>query len=124
MRLHHYSIHTERTYCDWIRKFILFHNMKGRKELLATPEKKIEEYLTYLAERKNVAKATQNQAMNALVFLYKKILVIPLKKTGDILLFCCSPHSSHVSFSYVSTIVWQMCGPGDLIYVPEGFRRG
>jgi integron integrase len=78
MRLHHYSIHTERTYCDWIRKFILFHNMKGRKELLATPEKKIEEYLTYLAERKNVAKATQNQAMNALVFLYKKILVIPL----------------------------------------------
>ena len=87
MRLHHYSIHTERTYCDWIRKFILFHNMKGRKELLATPEKKIEEYLTYLAERKNVAKATQNQAMNALVFLYKKILVIPLKKTGDILLF-------------------------------------
>ncbi|HIP39387.1 MAG TPA: hypothetical protein EYG88_08430, partial [Desulfocapsa sulfexigens] len=34
MRLHHYSIHTERTYCDWIRKFILFHNMKGRKELL------------------------------------------------------------------------------------------
>jgi site-specific recombinase XerD len=68
MHLHHYSIHTERTYCDWIRKFILFHNMKRRKELLTTPEKKIEEYLTYLAERKNVAKATQDQAMYALVF--------------------------------------------------------
>ena len=33
MRLRHYSIHTERTYCDWIRKFIHFHNMKSRKDL-------------------------------------------------------------------------------------------
>ena len=77
MRLHHYSIHTERTYCDWIRRFILFHNMKSRKDL-DSGEKKIEAFLTYLAVHKNVAKSTQNQAMNALVFLYKRVLKTPL----------------------------------------------
>jgi len=34
MRLHHYSIHTERTYCDWIKRFIQFHQMKSREDLL------------------------------------------------------------------------------------------
>ncbi len=77
MRLHHYSIHTERTYCDWIKKYVHFHHMKSREDL-EEGEKKIEAFLTYLAVRKNVAPATQNQAMNALVFLYKKILKLPL----------------------------------------------
>ena len=77
MRLHHYSIHTERTYCDWIKKYVHFHHMKSREDL-EDGEKKIEAFLTYLAVQKNVAPATQNQAMNALVFLYKKILKQPL----------------------------------------------
>lgn len=73
MRLHHYSIHTERTYCEWIKKYIRFHQMKSRDDL-KDGERKIEAYLTYLAVYENVAKATQNQAMNALVFLYRKVL--------------------------------------------------
>lgn len=73
MRLKHYSIHTERTYCDWIRKYIKFHNMKCRGDL-QYGEKKIETFLTHLAVQKNVAPSTQNQAMNALVFLYRKVL--------------------------------------------------
>lgn len=77
MRLHHYSIHTERTYCDWIKKYVHFHKMKSREDL-AEGEKKIETFLTYLAVQKNVASSTQNQAMNALVFLYKKILKLQL----------------------------------------------
>ena len=74
MRTKHYSIHTERSYCDWIRRFILFHRMKERGELFTESEKKIERFLSHLAIEKNVAPSTQNQAMNALVFLYKKVL--------------------------------------------------
>ena len=73
MRLHHYSIHTERSYCDWIRRFVLYHQMQSREDL-ANGEQKIEAFLTHLAVDEKVAGATQNQAMNALVFLYKKVL--------------------------------------------------
>lgn len=77
LRVKHYSIHTERSYCDWIKKFVLFHKMTSRLDL-ADGEQKIEQFLTDLAVRKNIAPATQNQAMNALVFLYKKVLKVPL----------------------------------------------
>ncbi|MDO8746546.1 MAG: phage integrase N-terminal SAM-like domain-containing protein [Thermodesulfovibrionales bacterium] len=77
MRLHHYSIHTERTYCDWIKRFVQFHDMKSRNDLSAG-EKKIELFLIHLAVQGNVSPTTQNQAMNALVFLYKKVLNLPL----------------------------------------------
>lgn len=73
MRLRHYSIHTERSYCAWIRKFVHFHNMKSRDDL-ADGEKKIESFLTHLAVHGDVTASTQNQAMNALVFLYRKVL--------------------------------------------------
>ena len=74
MRVKHYSIHTERTYCDWIRRFILFHKMQDRAELFIDSEHKIETYLSHLAIEGNVARATQNQAMNALIFLYRRVL--------------------------------------------------
>lgn len=77
MRLLHYSIHTERTYCDWIKRYALFHRMKSRDDL-ADGERKIELFLTDLAVNQNVSKSTQNQAMNALVFLYKKVIKMPL----------------------------------------------
>jgi integron integrase len=73
LRLHHYSIHTERSYVDWIVRFIRFHRMRSREDLLPG-ESKIESFLTHLAVEGNVATATQNQAMNALVFLYKRVL--------------------------------------------------
>ena len=79
MRLHRYSIHSERTYMDWIRRFVLFHKMKSRDDLQGG-EAKIEAFLTDLAINRNVAPATQNQAMNALVFLYKKVLEQPLNE--------------------------------------------
>jgi integron integrase len=73
LRLHHYSIHTERAYVDWIVRFIRFHGMQSREDLFPA-EPKIEAFLTDLAMNGNVAPATQNQAMNALVFLYKRVL--------------------------------------------------
>jgi integron integrase len=73
LRLHHYSIHTERTYVKWIVNFVRFHSMRSRQDLFPA-EPKIEAFLTDLAVRGDVAPATQNQAMNALVFLYKRVL--------------------------------------------------
>jgi len=69
MRLHHYSLRTERTYVDWIKRHVHFHQMQ-RREDLDGGEAKIEAFLTDLAVNGRVAPATQNQAMNALVFLY------------------------------------------------------
>lgn len=83
MRLKHYSIHTERTYCDWIKQFVKFHRMSEKQQLFIDSETKIEAFLTYLATDRNVAAATQNQAMNALVFLYKQVLEKPLEKRID-----------------------------------------
>ena len=82
LRLHHYSIHTERSYIDWIKRYIHFHHMRCREDL-ADGEKKIEAFLTDLAVRGKVAASTQNQAMNALVFLYKKVLARPLDEVID-----------------------------------------
>ena len=77
MRLHHYSIHTERTYLDWTKRYVQFHHMQTRDDL-ADGERKIEEFLTHLAVSGKVSASTQNQAMNALVFLYKRVLENPL----------------------------------------------
>lgn len=81
MRVNHYSIHTERIYIDWIKQYVKFHKMNDRMELLVNPETKVEEFLTYLAIQRKVAVSTQNQAMNALVFLFKRVLEMPLEKT-------------------------------------------
>ena len=57
MRLLHYSIHTERSYCDWIRRFVKFHRMKSRDDL-AGGEAKIEAFLTHLAVDQSIAPST------------------------------------------------------------------
>ena len=73
LRLHRCSIHTERSYLEWIVRYVGFHHMRSRDDLFP-PEPKIEAFLTDLAVNRTVAAATQNQAMNALVFLYKRVL--------------------------------------------------
>jgi integron integrase len=78
MRLKQYSIHTQRTYCEWIRRYVNYHQMQGREDLQGG-EKKIEGFLTHLAVNSNLSPATQNQAMNALVFLCKRVLKEPLE---------------------------------------------
>jgi site-specific recombinase XerD len=71
IRRKHYSIRTEQAYCDWIKRFILFHHKRHPAEM-AEPE--ITEFLTHLAVKANVAAATQNQALSALLFLYREVL--------------------------------------------------
>lgn len=77
MRLLHYSIHTERSYSDWIRRYVSYHKMVDRADLMKDAEAKIEGFLTHLAIDGNVSSSTQNQAMNALIFLYKRVLKQP-----------------------------------------------
>ncbi len=78
IRVRHYSIRTEQSYVDWIRRFILFHGKRHPNEL---GEADVGRFLTWLAVERNVAPSTQNQALNALVFLYRHVIDRPL---GDI----------------------------------------
>ena len=71
IRLKHYSIRTEQAYVDWIKRYILFHNKRHPKEM---GSREIEAFLTYLAVEQNVAASTQNQALSALLFLYRHVL--------------------------------------------------
>ncbi|WP_318152584.1 integron integrase [Halomonas sp. M4R1S46] len=80
MRVKRYSPRTEKTYCYWIRFFIRFHGVRYPASMGA-PE--IKAFLEYLAVERHVAAATQNQALNALVFLYRHILEQPLGDIGE-----------------------------------------
>ena len=70
-RAQHLSLSTERSYVSWIKRFILFHGKRHPKEMA---EAEVNEFLTHLAVEKNVAASTQNQALCALVFLYRQVL--------------------------------------------------
>lgn len=75
LRLHRYALSTERTYCHWIKRFIYFHNKRHPADMGA-PE--VEAFLTHLAATENVAASTQNQAMHAVLYLYKNVLGVEL----------------------------------------------
>src|SRR5215211_1801685 len=67
----HYSIRTEQAYIDWIKRFIIYHGKRHPGEMA---EEEVAEFLTHLARDLNVAASTQNQALSALLFLYKEVL--------------------------------------------------
>ena len=71
IRLKHYAYSTEKTYVYWAKRYVLFHNKRHPLEM---GEKEISEFLTHLAVEENVAASTQNQALSALLFLYREVL--------------------------------------------------
>jgi integron integrase len=71
IRRKHYSIRTEQAYVDWIKRFIIYHNKRHPTDMA---EEEIAQFLTHLARDLNVASSTQNQAVSALLFLYKEVL--------------------------------------------------
>ena len=77
IRLRHYSIRTEEAYVDWTRRFILFHDKRHPKDM---GEEEVGYFLTHLAVEGKVSPSTQNQALNALVFLYRVVLERPLEE--------------------------------------------
>ena len=75
LRFYHYAYNTEKSYVEWILRFIHFSGKKHPKDM-GKPE--IEKFLSHLAINRNVAASTQNQALNAIMFLYKKVLDMPM----------------------------------------------
>jgi integron integrase len=75
MRVKHYSLRTEKTYVDWIKRYIWHHGKRHPKDMGAA---EVEEFLTHLAVARNVSASTQNQAKSALLYLYKEVLGVEL----------------------------------------------
>ncbi len=79
IRFLHYSEETSKIYVFWIKQFILFHNKRHPAEM---GKLEIEAFLTHLAVNRRVSASTQNQAFNAILFLYQKVLGISLENQG------------------------------------------
>ena len=94
MRFHHYSGRTEETYWQWIVRFLQFHrggenedsprsSQQGWRHPREMGAAEVHEYLSHLATARNVSASTQNQALNAMVFLYGEVLHQPLGEIGE-----------------------------------------
>ena len=81
LRTRHYSIRTEATYIDWVRRFILFHEKRHPQDMGAA---EVEAFLTHLAVDRHVAASTQNQAKSAILYLYKQVLGVELPWLDDV----------------------------------------
>jgi len=77
LRKKHYAYQTEKNYLQWIKRFILFHN---KQHPCSLPKSAISDYLTFIAVKCNVSSSTQNQALNALVFLYREVIQLDIKE--------------------------------------------
>ncbi len=77
LRYHHYAYRTEQTYCDWILRFNRFHGSKTHPKDMGKTE--IDGFLSHLATHGKVVAATQRQALDAIVFLYRQVLHQPIE---------------------------------------------
>ncbi|TAK63724.1 integron integrase [Methylobacter sp.] len=75
VRFKHYSLSTEKTYIAWIKQFVLYHRKRHPSEMGAI---EVEAFLTYLATQRYVSSSTQNQALSAILFLYREVLAVDL----------------------------------------------
>jgi integron integrase len=82
LRSRHYSKRTEDSYVVWITRYILFHKLRHPEEMA---EAEVNQFLTHLAVKMEVAAATQNQALCALLFLYRHVLTRELGELGDVI---------------------------------------
>jgi integron integrase len=82
LRSRHYSRRTEQTYCQWIKRFIYFHNVRHPAEM---GEPEINAFLTHLAVKQKVSASTQNQALSALLFLYRHVIGREVGDLGDVI---------------------------------------
>jgi integron integrase len=81
IRAQHYSLRTEQAYVAWIKRFIFFHGVRHPAEM---GEQEIRQFLSDLAVNEKVSASTQNQALNALLFLYQHVLNQPIGWVGDV----------------------------------------
>jgi integron integrase len=81
-RSRHYSRRTEQTYCHWVKRYIHFHNVRHPAEMA---ESEINVFLTHLAVKGKVSASTQNQALSALLFLYRHVLGREIGDLGEVI---------------------------------------
>jgi integron integrase len=81
MRTRHLALRTEQVYLQWLRRYVAFHHRRHPRQLGA-PE--VEQFLTHLAVHRKVSAATQNQALQAILFLYRHVLEIQLPWLGNV----------------------------------------
>ncbi len=81
IRVRHYSRRTEKTYLFWVRRFVLFH---GKRHPADMGGREVGEFLSHLAVNEDVSASTQNQALNAIVFMYRHVLERPLGEIGGV----------------------------------------
>jgi len=82
LRSRHYSRRTEQTYCHWVKRYVHFHNLRHPAEM---GESEINEFLTHLAVKEKVSASTQNQALSALLFLYRHVLGREVGDLGEVI---------------------------------------
>ena len=91
LRLKHYSLRTEQAYLYWIRRYIRANSLRHPREMGGA---EVERFLSDLARRDRVAPSTQNQALSALLFLYREVLAQEL--TSQTTSGCSSTGAEHV----------------------------
>lgn len=80
-RMKHLSLRTEQAYVAWTRRYVLFHGKRHPRDMR---EEEIRSFISHLATDRRVAASTQNQALAALLFLYRTVLQVPLPHIGDV----------------------------------------
>jgi integron integrase len=81
LQTQHYSNRTENTYVDWVKRFILFNNKRHPKDM---GEPEVTAFITHLATERKVAASTQNQALSAILYLYREVIHRPLENLASI----------------------------------------
>ncbi len=109
LRSRHYRRRTEQSYCQWVKRFIFFHHVRHPAEM-AEPE--INAFLTHLAIKENVSASTQNQALSALLFLYRHVLGREVGNLGDVIR-ARKPHHVPVVMTREEVEAVLACLPGD-----------
>jgi site-specific recombinase XerD len=82
LRSRHYSKRTEQTYAHWIKRYFFFHKVRHPAEMA---EAEVNEFLSHLAIKENVSASTQNQALSALLFLYRYVLYRQIGEMGMVI---------------------------------------
>jgi len=82
LRSRHYSRRTENAYCHWVKRFIFFHHVRHPADMAET---EINAFLTHLAVKEKVSASTQNQALSALLFLYRHVIGREVGDLGEVI---------------------------------------
>ena len=112
IRLKHYAYRTEETYVQWVKRFILFHEKRHLREM---GRAEIEAFLTDLAVQQQVTASTQNQALNAILFLYREVLNLEVSEVNAIRAKRTQYLPTVLTKAEAQAVIQQICGVQPLV---------